>query len=115
MNTSSAIADLQARWHTLQDLDRASALLPLLRAGISRRNLAWLWKKRPLPRCCHIGKARKVHMPDVKLDNAVLYRLLVDPAPLLPVGTAGQPAFPKSAGIKETRAVQHSQAVQPAA
>ena len=39
-NTSSAIADLQARWHTLQDLDRAKAVLPLLRAGVSRRFLA---------------------------------------------------------------------------
>lgn len=41
MPTSSpAIADLRARWHILTDLDRASALLPIIESGISRRDLA---------------------------------------------------------------------------
>lgn len=41
MNLSSAaIADLQARWHTLKDSDRALAILPIIQSGISRRKLA---------------------------------------------------------------------------
>lgn len=39
-SSSPAIAELQARWHTLQDLDRAYALLPIIESGESRRNLA---------------------------------------------------------------------------
>ena len=38
--TSPAIADLQARWHTLRDPDRAFAILPLARSGVSHRKLA---------------------------------------------------------------------------
>jgi len=37
---SPAIADLQARWHTLRDPDRALAILPIIRSGVSGRRLA---------------------------------------------------------------------------
>jgi hypothetical protein len=37
---SFAIADLQAKWHTLPDIERAQAILPIIRAGVSRRHLA---------------------------------------------------------------------------
>ena len=36
----SAIADLQAKWHTLKDLDRAAAVQPIIHSGVSRRSLA---------------------------------------------------------------------------
>jgi len=39
-NTSFAIADLQSRWHTLNDLDRAQAIKPIHQSGMSLRNLA---------------------------------------------------------------------------
>ncbi len=37
---STAIADLQAKWHTLPDFERARSVRPIIRAGVSRRNLA---------------------------------------------------------------------------
>jgi hypothetical protein len=40
INASPAIADLQARWHSLLDPDRALAILPIIRSGVSRRKLA---------------------------------------------------------------------------
>lgn len=36
----SAVADIQAKWHTLPDFERAQAILPIIRAGVSRRGLA---------------------------------------------------------------------------
>lgn len=39
-NICPAITELQARWSSLTDLDRAKALLPLVQAGVSRRFLA---------------------------------------------------------------------------
>jgi lambda repressor-like predicted transcriptional regulator len=38
--TSSAVADLQSQWHTLHDLDRASAVFAIHRTGTSLRELA---------------------------------------------------------------------------
>jgi hypothetical protein len=38
--TSSAVADLQSHWHTLHDLDRASAVFAIHRNGASLRELA---------------------------------------------------------------------------
>jgi hypothetical protein len=40
INPSQAIADLQAQWHILQDLDRAEAVLTIHQAGVSLRRLA---------------------------------------------------------------------------
>lgn len=41
MNTiSNTIAQLQAGWHSLSDHDRARAVAPIIRAGVSRRQLA---------------------------------------------------------------------------
>jgi len=41
LNTiSNAIAGLKADWHTLNDLDRAEAVLRIIRTGVSRRSLA---------------------------------------------------------------------------
>jgi lambda repressor-like predicted transcriptional regulator len=41
MNTpTQAITDLQAQWHTLQDLDRAEAVSTIHQAGVSFRHLA---------------------------------------------------------------------------
>ena len=37
---AEAISQLQARWHTLSDFERARAIRPIIRAGLSRRNLA---------------------------------------------------------------------------
>jgi len=39
-DTSFAIADLQSRWHTLNDLDRAQAIKVIHQSGVSLRNLA---------------------------------------------------------------------------
>jgi lambda repressor-like predicted transcriptional regulator len=39
-NTSFAIADLQSRWHALNDLDRAKAIKAVHQSGMSLRNLA---------------------------------------------------------------------------
>jgi len=39
-HTSFAIADLQSRWHTLNDLDRAQAIKSIYQSGMSLRNLA---------------------------------------------------------------------------
>jgi hypothetical protein len=36
----SAVTDLQATWHTLRDLERARAIRPIIRAGVSRRQLS---------------------------------------------------------------------------
>lgn len=40
MTISSAVVDLKAKWHTLRDFERAEAILPIIRAGLSRRGLA---------------------------------------------------------------------------
>jgi hypothetical protein len=37
---SFAIADLQKRWHTLTDADRAASILPLIESGVSQRRVA---------------------------------------------------------------------------
>ena len=37
---SNAIASLQANWHSLLQFERAIAVLPIVRAGVSRRSLA---------------------------------------------------------------------------
>jgi lambda repressor-like predicted transcriptional regulator len=39
-DTNFAITDLQSRWHTLNDLDRAQAIKPIHQSGMSLRNLA---------------------------------------------------------------------------
>jgi lambda repressor-like predicted transcriptional regulator len=39
-NTSFAIVDLQSRWHTLDDLNRAQAIKVIHQSGVSLRNLA---------------------------------------------------------------------------
>src|ERR1039458_8694604 len=38
--SSSAVADLQGKWHTLHDLDRARAVYAIHQAGVSLRELA---------------------------------------------------------------------------
>ncbi len=40
IDPSPAIASLQARWHSLLDPDRALAIVPVIRSGVSRRRLA---------------------------------------------------------------------------
>lgn len=37
---SSAIAELQGNWHSLDNFDRALAVRPIIQAGVSRRQLA---------------------------------------------------------------------------
>jgi len=37
---STLISDLQAKWHTLPDFERARSVRPIIRAGLSRRSLA---------------------------------------------------------------------------
>lgn len=39
-DTNFAIADLQSRWHTLNDLDRAQAIKVIHQSGVSLRKLA---------------------------------------------------------------------------
>ena len=39
-NYSSAVADLQARWFKLSDLDRARAVFSIKQTGVSIRNIA---------------------------------------------------------------------------
>jgi hypothetical protein len=38
--TTQAISQLKTRWHILPDFERAQALLPIIRAGVSRRVMA---------------------------------------------------------------------------
>lgn len=40
INFDPAVAQLQTNWHLLPDFERAQAILPIVRAGMSRRYLA---------------------------------------------------------------------------
>jgi len=40
LNLDPAVAGLRANWHLLRDFERAQAILPIVRAGMSRRHLA---------------------------------------------------------------------------
>src|ERR1700748_3807544 len=82
-------------------------------SGHSRQNPMQIYRTILGFRRRHTERTRKSAMSDVKLDSALLNQLPVNPAPLLPVGTAGQPVFPKSAGNKETHVLSRSQRVPP--
>lgn len=48
-----------------------------------------------------------------KLEHVMRNQLQVDPAPLLPLGRAGELARPKSAGNRKTSALSRSQRISP--
>jgi hypothetical protein len=69
INHTRAIAILQAQWHSLQDLDRADAVLTIQQSGISLRGLAKLlncsdWLLR------HLLRAREASPEDLALARA---------------------------------------------